>query len=490
MSNIDLSNLRHSQRLPAPPRRPLGRHLLAAIMLGLTIAVAGSFAWPWLRPLRSVTMAAIRTAASTGGQPSGNGPEAVGWIEADPFPTLIRPLVAGRVESILVLEGMEVEAGVTVVAQLQSAALQAALERATAQVSVQTSELARSRVELQLARARLQQNSELRRLDLQATAALADVTERLARATGNRERAAAMLIASEASLAAQQRLAEVGDRHRVALARAAADVQAANAEAESAAAMQHALTEELAARQREYQLAVELRENPVDLRYAVELADRAVTRSEAALDMAKIELAIAEREAGWAQVRAPISGKVLRLLASPGSSVGPDSDAIVALYDPKMLRARIDVPLGSVAGVEPGQNVELSSEVTGNQLVRGVVQRLQHESDLLKNTLQVKVQLLDAPELWRPETLVRARFQTRRSAAAVGAEMTFLVPSTAIRDGLVHVFVPDTQRARAISVTLVGNTQDGVLVRGKLSPTQRVILDAVQDGERVQESPK
>lgn len=487
MSNIDLSNLRHSQPIPTQPRRPLGRHLLAASVLGLAIAVAGTFAWPWLRPLRSVTMVAIRTAATPTGQAGGTGPEAVGWIEADPFPTLVRPLVAGRVESILVLEGRDVEAGVTTVASLQSASLQAAVERATAQVHSQNAELSRTKVELELARARLLQNSEFRRLELQATTALADVTERLARATGSRERAAAMLTASEASWLAQQRLAEAGDRHRIALARAAAEAQAASAEAASAAAMQQALTEELAARQHEHQLAVELRDNPVDLRYAVELAERAVDRSAAMLASAVTELTIAEREAAWTKVLAPISGKVLRLLASPGSNVGPDQDAILALYDPKLLRARIDVPLGSVSGIEPGQAVELSSEVTGAKRVRGIVQRLQHESDLLKNTLQVKVQLIDPPDLWRPETLVRARFQTGRTSMGTESTPTFVLPGAAIRDGLVHVFVPDTQRARAVIVTTVGKTQDGVLVQGELSPAQRVILDPVQNGERVQE---
>jgi len=487
MSSIDLSSLRHSAPAPTTPRRPPGRHLLTASVLALTIALAGTFLWPWLAPLRSVAMAAIRTAASTTEMPSGSGPEAVGWIEADPFPTLVRPLVAGRIESIAVLEGMEVQAGVTTIARLQSAALMAATERAHAQVTAQTSELARTRVELTSARARLQQNGELRRLEIQAAAALADVTERLARAAGNRDRAIALAAASQAALAAQQRLAEAGDRHRVALARATAELQAANAEAESAAAMQRALQEEFAARQRDHQLAIELRENPVDLRYAVDLAERAVERSEAALVVARTELAIAEREANWTHVLAPVTGKVLRLLATPGSNVGPDSDGIVALYNPKNLRARIDVPLGSVAGIAAGQAVDLSSEITGNQRVQGIVQRLQHESDLLKNTLQVKVQLVDPPDLWRPETLVRARFLIGRPVTGAGSAMSFVVPQSAVRDGKVHVFDPASQRARVVAVTILGNTEGGILVRGELSPAQRVILDAVHNGERVQE---
>ena len=63
----------------------------------------------------------------------------------------------------------------------------------------------------------------------------------------------------------------------------------------------------------------------------------------------------------------------------------------------------------------------------------------------------------------------------------------FRVPKDAVRDGKVFVFDPATKRARAVGVEVVGEQGEDAVVRGPLSPTQRVVLDAVSDGESVRE---
>jgi hypothetical protein len=133
------------------------------------------------------------------------------------------------------------------------------------------------------------------------------------------------------------------------------------------------------------------------------------------------------------------------------------------------------------------QEVELRSEVTGQTVVRGVVQRIQHEADLLKNTLQVKVRIVDPPPLWRPETLCRARFLGSAAAPAAAAQTAFVVPKTALHGSNVFVFDPQRQRARAIAVTKVVEQGDDVVVRGELSVTQKVVLVPVADGDAIRE---
>ncbi|MCK5944503.1 MAG: HlyD family efflux transporter periplasmic adaptor subunit, partial [Planctomycetes bacterium] len=210
----------------------------------------------------------------------------------------------------------------------------------------------------------------------------------------------------------------------------------------------------------------------------------------AALEQARTDVMIAERELGWAVVHSPVDGVVMRLEAQPGDMVGHGASGVVALYDPKQLRARIDVPLDSLAGIHEGQRVELTSEATGDTVVRGVVQRLQHETDLLKNTLQVKVGLDDPPELLRPETLCRARFlaPARDDAGAGTTEIdAFRVPKAAVRGGQVFVYEPASRSARAVTVEVVGERDGAAIVRGPLSPTQKVVLDPVEHGESVVE---
>jgi hypothetical protein len=178
---------------------------------------------------------------------------------------------------------------------------------------------------------------------------------------------------------------------------------------------------------------------------------------------------------------------VLKLLAVPGAEVGPDSEGLVETYDPARLQLRVDVPLSSVGAIALGQEVEVRSEVLGAAVVAGAVTRIQRESDLLKNTLQVKVRLEDPPALLRPETLCRARFLAAAGAPAAGPAL-FRVPKASVRDGAVFVFDPTGGgRARRVSVEVVRETGEDAVVRGALSVAQRVILDPVEDGERVEE---
>ena len=111
MSNVDLSALRIDESQAAVPRPPLGPRLLVAGVVLLTLAVAVTFLWPILMPPRSVRMAAVHAADSGSAAVSTTATtEAVGWVEADPFPHIVRPLVTGRVdhcrEDILHLGGL------------------------------------------------------------------------------------------------------------------------------------------------------------------------------------------------------------------------------------------------------------------------------------------------------------------------------------------------------------------------------------------------
>jgi multidrug efflux pump subunit AcrA (membrane-fusion protein) len=234
-------------------------------------------------------------------------------------------------------------------------------------------------------------------------------------------------------------------------------------------------------------VAKEVAQHPVDLDGALAIAKAEAERARAQRDSARTEQTIAQREVEWLTVRAPATGVVMKVVAMPGAVVGPDGEPILSLYDPQQLRARIDVPLGSVGGVHEGQRVELRSEVLGNTVVQGQVQRIQRESDLLKNTLQVKVKVLEPPPLLRPETLCRARFLAAEIAAGTAASTAFRVPKAAVQNSRVFVFDPTSSTARGIAVEVVQEDANGTVVRGELSVTQRVILVPVRAGERVQE---
>lgn len=488
MTRVDLSELRIDESA-VKPKRPLGPRVLAAAVIALLVAVAATFLWPLLRPVRAVATAPVRAADVASPTSTVAVAEAVGWVEPEPYPVIVKPLVAGRVERIDVLEGHAVVAGETVLASLQSAALLAAHERAAATLAERESEQGLAIAKHEQAAANLRQHAEHRSKIADARVALAEKTTALTAARGNAERLTASARAATAARQAQESLTEAGTGHPVALERARAEADAADAAAATAAAEVATVSSELDAARERLALHQELYDEPVDLEAEVAVAAAEVERAARRRDAAATDLAIAERELDWSRrVLAPVDGVVMRLIASPGETTGPEGEGIVALYDPGRLQARLDVPLDSVAGIHPGQRVELRSEVTGNEVVSGKVLRIQHETDLLKNTLQVKVRLDDPPAIWRPETLCRARFLGSGGGAETpGAELTFLVPKAAVRGETVFVFDPARGTARAVGVTVVGGDGELSLVRGELSVAQRVITDEVEDGEAVEE---
>ena len=487
MSNVDLSALKIDEAQAAVPKRPIGPRLLVIGLCAIALTVAATFLVPIIWPPRAVTTAPVRAADFSGKATAAAVTEAVGWVEADPFPVIVRPLVSGHIETLEVLEGETVRANETVIATLASAELVAACERAEATVAEREAHLKRANANHQLAADRLRQNAEaLLRLQA-ASIQLAAVDTKLTTARTNTQTLAANVASAEAVLAAQQRLQELGQAYPVAIQRAKSDADAAKAKAKANQTTIDGLLREREEQHKNVAICEQLAAEPVNLRGAVAIAKSELDTASAALDKARVDLKIANRELGWATLRPPIDGVVLRLEANPGDMVGHGQKGVVALYDPKKLRARIDVPIDSLQGVVAGQEVEITSEAIGNQVVKGVVQRLQHETDMLKNTLQVKIGLIDPPPLLRPETLCRARFLAQDDEDGPEVIAAFRVPSAAVQDGRVYIYDPATDTARAIPVEVIGEDGDDRIIRGNLSPTHRVVTEPVTHGESITE---
>jgi hypothetical protein len=98
----------------------------------------------------------------------------------------------------------------------------------------------------------------------------------------------------------------------------------------------------------------------------------------------------------------------------------PHSNHVVHLYDPAHLQVRVDVPLAEASRVGIGHKARIVVEVLPDRVFQGEVTRIVNEADLQKNTLQVKVRILDpVPEL-KPEMLARAQFLAPAPAAEAG----------------------------------------------------------------------
>ena len=114
-------------------------------------------------------------------------------------------------------------------------------------------------------------------------------------------------------------------------------------------------------------------------------------------------------------IHSPINGVVLRLLANPGKRLmrqmdAPDSSTALIIFETDKIQARIDVPLADASKLSLNQGVEILCSILPELKLEGILTRISGEADLQRNTLQVKVRILNPDNRLRPEMLCRAKF--------------------------------------------------------------------------------
>ncbi|MCA9172789.1 MAG: HlyD family efflux transporter periplasmic adaptor subunit, partial [Planctomycetales bacterium] len=191
-------------------------------------------------------------------------------------------------------------------------------------------------------------------------------------------------------------------------------------------------------------------------------------------------------------VRAPIDGRILRLVASPGSRVmgleataGQSSSTVAEMYDPQNLQVRADVRLEDVPFVSPGQPVEIQT-ASSSEVIHGRVLQLTSSANIQKNTLEVKVELLDPPITVSPEMLVTATFLAPKGETSLSpkeAERMF-VPHSLLQTGQSTTFVwvvDEYSAARKCAVELDGKGgSDLVAIRSGLKVTDKLISSGIE----------
>ena len=494
------------------------RLVAAAVPAAIVAGIAGVLAWsswPLVRPARAVTVvqavfegaaeAPGPSAASEGQRAERPAPtvQAPGWLEAEPYIVACTALADGVVESIEVLEGDFVERG-ALVARLVSEDAALRLRRAEAELASARAELAAATAEREAAETRWREPVELERAVAAQRAALAETQAELAQ----------LPVLVESGRATLTRLEEEEQRVRRSVAQQAAtafelvvaeqeaaaqraEVRALEARRPILAARVDRLHAELRAAERHLELRVDDRRQVDAAKAGVSAAQAKVAREQALRDEAALEL---ERMT----IRAPIDGYVQRRLKAPGDKVvrmmdAPYSAHLVHLYDPRRLQVRVDVPLADAAHVSVGQACEVVVEVLPGRVFRGEVLRTTHEADLQKNTLQVKVKVLDPEPILRPEMLTRVKFLPGDGAgdgedAAAPDAARVRVPRAAIEGAgdRTRVWLVTQRRSgrgvlAARDVQTFGEAAGWVSIGGDVRPGDLLVVGLADpsDGERV-----
>lgn len=208
-----------------------------------------------------------------------------------------------------------------------------------------------------------------------------------------------------------------------------------------------------------------------------------IAAAEAALKEARISREQAERDLAYCTLRSPADMPELRVLKvhhATGARVSPgDEGAIVSLYDPTNIQARIDVDQARIKGIGPGTPARIVTDADRTRTYSGHVLRVEPLADLAKNTISVRVAIEDPDLMLFPEMVARVTFLNEEVSAESNRKL-ILVPATAIVREAEKAFVYIAQRgvAKSCEVGTGGEREGMVEVVEGLHLGQRVILDA------------
>jgi HlyD family secretion protein len=468
--HVDLKQLAVRREPAGGESGPRRRHLVTryllpgGVLLGF-LAVAGWAARDSLLPARPVTVVPVlstRELVQAEGTPLFR---AAGWIEPRPTPVLAAALAEGVVERLLVVEDQPIQKGEPV-AELVKDDARLALDAALAELRLR-------QVEADQIIARIE--TDLYYLPFQIRSA--EARERVAQQELESKKAARGAVPE---LSIQQ-----AQGHFDAAAALLQELYARKKRLES----EHAFLQRLRLAEPKTPLdpGRPLTDNEVNYRMAL----ARVQQAQVVVDNARLRL---ERMT----VRAPITGRVLALVARPGTrlmgqaAVGhQEASTVVTLYDPDSLQVRADVPLENVPQVQPGQKVRIETAAVPGGHIDGEVLFGTALAEIQKNTLQVKVALKACPPHLKPDMLVQATFLAPRTEEETTAQLRLLIPRQLVQaDGAgPQVWVADQAAgvARLRPIRLGSPRGDLVEVEG-LDPSDKLIVsgrEGLSEGQRI-----
>ncbi len=504
---LDLSQLA-LDRAPASEdvKRPSLRHkrrwfsryaLPLAILLGfvaLLVAAAGN----QLLPARSVTVLPVIVKRAELQQAGTALFQAPGWIEPRPTATSVAAMTPGVLDELLVVAGQVVKKNEPI-ARLVSLDAELHLEQTKNTLAIREGELDRVEAELSAAKVRFENPVHLRTQLADAQSTLAKSETELAKLPFLIEAAESNVKYTLGSMEGKRSARDALPDNTIA--------KAVNEHAVASASLQELLT-------RKPNLAREvdaLREIVKTLELQLELlveetrqlreAEAKVRSAEAYREEARLQVRQAELALERCTVRAPMDGRILRLTASPGSRVmgleaaaGLSSSTVVEMYDPQKLQVRTDVRLEDVPMVAPGQPVEITT-ASSSQTILGRVLQITSSASIQKNTLEVKVELLDPPLTVGPEMLATATFLSPPndgSREMQSPSERMFVPASLVQSpgNQPFVWIADehfTAQSRPVEIGRKSN-DDLVEIRSGLKVTDKLItsgLEGLRNGSRI-----
>ena len=489
----------------APPRRIVSRIVLPLVLI---VGFLGMFAWAArdaFLPRSKVTVIPVHTSRQefqTAGTPLF---KAAGWVEPRPTPIRVAALAEGVIKELLVVEDQTVKTDEPI-AHLVDDDAKLLLEAAQATLRLRTAELNQCQASLEAALTNLKEPTYLMAAAAEAGAELAKVETALTTLPFHIVANEAKLRFADATLKAQLKAGTAVSEIEVDEARSLRDT--AKAMFDEVTRRKGSLDVErkaLIAKRDAEQRRLELK---TDERQAVDESQALLDAAAAKLEQARVVVAEAQLRLDRMTIRAPVDGRVMHLLTSPGTHLAGgrgrlgehDGGVVVTLYQPKMLQIRVDVRFEDLPQTGRDQPVIIESLALSEPLPGHVLFPTSF-ADIQKNTLSVKVVINDPPAVMKPDMLVDVTFLSPEPNAAANGNsdksesMRIYVPKRLVQsdESGSYVWVADllarTAEHRRVTTLSTSTAGEMVEVTDGLNVATRLIdsgFESLNDGDRIE----
>ena len=486
---LDRSPLGATTSIKPRRKRWVTRYVLPiGILLGF-LGLLGAAAGRRLFPQQSVTVVPVIVKRSEVQQAGTALFQSPGWIEPRPTAISVAALAPGVIEELLVVEGQQVAKGESI-ARLISIDAELNVQQANNSLAIREGELNRVQAELDAAKIRRENPLHLEVQLADAESSLAKAKTELAKLPFLINAAAANADYTRNSMERKQSARGAVSGNTIALAES--DHVGATSSLQELRQREPNLQREVDAFAEKVDVLKQLIKLLVEETRQVREAEAKVQSAEALRDEAKLQV----RQAGLMLernvVRAPMDGRIMRLVASPGTRVmglestgGQSSSTVVEMYDPARLQVRADVRLEDVPMVTRGQPVQIET-ASSSDVIQGRVLQTTSSANIQKNTLEVKVELIDPPPTVSPEMLVTATFLAplieSTKSKATESERLF-VPEQLVQLGEsgAYVWIVDADDLAQRRSVETGTASAGglIVIKSGLNVTDKLIASGV-----------
>jgi RND family efflux transporter MFP subunit len=504
---IDLKQLAVERPEPSgrsiePSRHIASRYVLPSVLIiGFILMLAWAARDAFL-PRTQVTVVPVLVSLAEVQEAGTPLFKAGGWVEPRPTPIRVAALAEGVIDRLMVVEDQALKKG-DPIAYLVDDDARLNREAAQAALNLREAEFEQCQAALVAAHQNYDEPTHLQTFAAAADADLAKVVTALTDLPFQTQAAEARFRLAEADLKGRIDAGDAVSGIELVAARSTRD--ASSAQLQEMLKRQPSLEAERAALSGKRDAARRRLELKTDEKRTLDeskaLLDAAIARRE----QARVALAEAQLRFDRMTIRAPVDGRVLHLLTSPGTHLSGgqgrmgehDGGVVVTLYQRGQLQVRVDVRFEDLPRAGRDQPVLVESPAVPEPMP-GRVLFPTGFADIQKNTLSVKVLIDDPPEVLKPDMLVDVTFLSPEadddgSEGDGSDDLRVFVPRELIeKDGAdAFVWLADLAAgvARRQSVVVANNTAGRfVEVTSGLTVASRLIssgTESLADGDRI-----